>query len=49
MRLVAQRVDAGGVDPAVVEVEERADGQRVVGGLVRPPGVVQGLNIGGSD
>src|SRR5436309_827559 len=33
-----QIMNAGGVDPRVVELEERADGDRVVDGFLAPPG-----------
>src|SRR5262245_29622251 len=36
MRLVAQGVDAGRIDPPVVEIEERTDGNGEIELLVRP-------------
>lgn len=42
-------MDAGGINPAVVEVEEGADGDGVVDLLVGPAGLVQGGHVFGGD
>ena len=49
MGFVAQGVDAGGIDPAVVEIEERADGDREIQLLVRPAGGSHRIEIRGRD
>jgi hypothetical protein len=49
MGLVAEGGDSSGVDPAVVEVEEGADGDGVVDRFVRPARGVQGLHVVGGD
>ncbi len=46
---VREGVDAGGVDPAVIEVEEGTDGDGVVDLLVGPAGGVEGYHVGGGD
>ncbi len=43
--LIAHRVNAAGVDPTIVKIEERADGNGVVDRLVGITGLVQGLDI----
>lgn len=45
MRLIAHRVHAACVDPAVVKVEQRADGDRIVNGFVRITGRVQSIDV----
>ena len=40
-------MDAGGVDPPVIKVEQGADGDGVIDGLVIPAGGVQRLHIAG--
>ena len=49
MRLLGHRVDPGGVDPAVVEVEERAHRDREVQRLVGPPQRPEAIEIRGRD
>jgi hypothetical protein len=49
MGFLAERVDTGRINPAVVEVEERADRNGVVDGGVRPAGLVQRGDIRRSD
>jgi hypothetical protein len=46
---VGQGVDAGCVDPAVVEIEQRADGDGVVDGIVGPADRVERLHVSGAD
>ncbi len=41
-------VDAGGVDPTVIEIEEGADGDGVVYGVVGPTYFVKGLHVVGA-
>ena len=45
MRLVGHRVHTGRVDPAIVEIEERADGNREVERLVGPARGASGIEI----
>ena len=42
-------MNAAGVDPAIVEVEEGADGEREVGGFIVPSGLVKRLDFGRPD
>src|SRR5579884_3987358 len=49
MRLVAERMHAAGVDPAIVEVEERADSDGVPDGVVIPSGVVKTYDVRAPD
>jgi hypothetical protein len=49
MSLVAQRVHAAGIDPAIVKVEQRADRDRVINLLVSPTGLMQRLHIAGGN
>ena len=49
MGFVGEGVDAGGIDPAVIEVEEGADGDGVVDLFVGPAGGVEGSDVGGGD
>src|SRR5437764_10348039 len=46
MGFIAHGMNAAGVNPAVVKIEEGADGDRVVDGLIGVPGGMQQLNIG---
>lgn len=46
MGFIGEGVDASGIDPAVVEVEEGDDGDRVVDLLVAPAGRVQRGDVG---
>ena len=41
VRLVAHRVNAARIDPSIVKIEQRADGQRVVDCLVGKARAVQ--------
>ena len=45
MRLVAHGMDTAGVDPPIVEVEQRANRDGVVYGLVTVTGRMQALNV----
>jgi len=47
--LVGERRDSARVDPAIIEIEQRADRDRVVDGVVCPAGRVEGLHILGGD
>ena len=47
--LIAQRVDAGSVDPAVVEIEKGAHGNGEVQLFVGPASRPDGVEIGGGD
>ena len=38
-------MDAGGVDPAVVKIEQGADGNGIINGFVLPAGGVKGLHV----
>jgi len=49
MRFVGERVDAGGVDPTVIKIEQRADSDRVVDRFVLPPYGAKGCQIVGGD
>ena len=49
MCFFAERVDAAGVDPAVIEVEQRADGDGVIDCRVGPAGFMQRRDIGRTD
>ena len=40
-------MDAGGIDPAVVKIEQGADGDGVIDGLVVPAGGVKRLHVAG--
>jgi hypothetical protein len=46
---VGEGVHTAGVDPAVVEVEEGADGDGEVYGFIVPPRGVEGLHVSGGD
>ncbi len=45
VRLIAHRVNAARVDPAIVEVEQRADRDGVIDGFIRIAGLVQSFDI----
>lgn len=45
VRFVGHRVHTRGIDPAIVEIEQRADGDREVEGLVCPPRGANNLEI----
>ena len=45
----AESVDAAGIDPAVIEVEQRADGDGVIDCRVGPAGFMQGRDIRRTD
>ena len=47
--MLRHRLHAGGVDPAVEEVEQAADHNGIVNGFVGPAGQVQTLDIGDLD
>ncbi len=49
MRFFAERVHTGGVDPAVIEIEERTNRNGVIDGRIRPAGFVQRGDIRRSD
>jgi len=49
MGLIAHGMNAAGVNPPIVEIEERADGDRVVDCFVSEPGLVNGFDVGGFD
>jgi hypothetical protein len=46
---IGHRMHSGGVDPAVIEIEEGADGDGVVDRVVGPAGFVERLHIFGAD
>jgi hypothetical protein len=46
---IAHGMDAACVDPAVVEIEERADGDGVVDGFVGEAGGMQHVDVAGLD
>lgn len=45
MRGVAHGMNAAGVDPAVVEIEQRTDGDRIIDGVIAEPDSVQSGDI----
>ena len=47
--LITHGMNATGVDPAIVKIEERADRDGVVNRLVSVADLVEGLDIGGLD
>jgi hypothetical protein len=46
---IGEGMHAGGVDPAVIEVEEGADGDGEIDGFIVPPRGVEGLHVFGGD
>jgi hypothetical protein len=46
MRFIAHRVNAAGIDPTVIEVEKRADGDGVVDGFIGITGSLKNLDVG---
>lgn len=46
MILLGHRLHAGGVDPAIVEIEQAADHDRVVDGLVGPASLMKAVYVG---
>jgi hypothetical protein len=49
MRLIGERVDAGGVDPSIVEIEQRAHSDGEVQLLIAPPALANVIQIGFED
>ena len=49
MGFVGEGMDAGGIDPAVIEIEEGADGDGVVDLFVGPADGVEGEHVVGGD
>ena len=49
MRFVGKRVNSGCVNPTVVEVEQRADRDRVVDGFIIPTRLAKRLHVRGCD
>lgn len=49
MRFVRQRVNACGVDPSIVEIEERANGDGEIDRFIRPARVVQWHHVFGAN
>ena len=45
MRLIAHRMDAAGIDPAVIEIEQRANRDGVVDGFVRVADRMQRFDV----
>jgi len=45
VRLLGHRMHAGSVNPAIVEVEQRAHRDGVIDGFVRPAGLVKRLRV----
>jgi hypothetical protein len=49
VRFIAHGVDAACIDPAIVEIEQGADGDRIVDCFVGESGGVECFDIGGLD
>ena len=49
MRFLTHGMDSAGIDPAIVEIEESADGDGIVNGLVAVADGMQGIDIRGLD
>ena len=49
MGFIGERVDARSIDPAIVEIEERANGDGVINHFVGPTGGLERLHVGSGD
>ena len=49
MRFLTHGMNSAGIDPAIVEIEEGADGDGIVDGLVAVADGMQGIDIRGLD
>ncbi len=47
VRFIAHGMNAAGVDPAIVEIEQGADGDCIIDRFVGEPSLVEGLDVGG--